>query len=116
METKKPATLFINGKEFNCAIIAIETNGTYVTELYAGEIKPKETNIKFYNMPSTLSKKEQLAHKMYDDYCEAVGGKAFNGDPLPKSQEFFSDPNKTKQSNAWIVAAETAIDFLEYNL
>ncbi len=94
-----------------------ETNGTYVTELYAGEIKLQETNIKFYNMQDqTLSKKEQLAHKMYDDYSEAVGGKAFNGDPLPKSEEFFNDPTKTKQSGAWIVAAETAVKFILENL
>jgi len=57
----------------------------------------------------TLSKKEQLAYAMYDDYCEAVGGKAFNGDSLPKSDEFFNDPSKTKQSNAWLVAADTAV-------
>lgn len=42
-----------------------------------------------------------LAHKIYDDYCEAVGGKTFNGDPLPKSDEFFNDPAKQKQADAW---------------
>lgn len=47
---------------------------------------------------------------MYDAYCEAVGGKAFNGDDLPKSDEFFSDESKTKQANAWIKAANVAID------
>jgi transcriptional regulator of met regulon len=84
----------------------------------SGEVDPKLFNeiLSRRKMNNSISKKEQLANKIYDDYCEAVGGKAFNGDPLPKSQEFFSDPNKTKQSNAWIVAAETAIDFLEYNL
>lgn len=44
------------------------------------------------------------AKRAYDAYCVAVGGVAFNGDPLPKSDEFFADPNKVKQSNAWIEA------------
>jgi hypothetical protein len=108
METKKEAIIFKQ--------LAIETNGTYVTELYAGEIKPQETNIKFYNMPSTLSKKEQLARKMYDDYCVAVGSKSFKGEDLPKSDQFFTNELTEKQANAWRVSAQTAIDFLEYNL
>jgi hypothetical protein len=53
-----------------------------------------------------------LASKMYDAYCEEVGGKAFNGDPLPKAIEFFADPTKTKQSNAWLIAADTALELL----
>jgi len=68
-------------------------------------------DIEYIKKYRNMSKKEELAYKMYDNYCEVVGGKAFNGDPLPKSDEFFNDPNKTKQSNAWIVAAQTAIDF-----
>lgn len=87
----------------------IEESGEIDIELFKQILKRK-------NMPSTLSKKEQLSHKMYDDYCEAVGGKAFNGDPLPKSEEFFNDTNKTKQSAAWIVAAETAVRFILENL
>jgi hypothetical protein len=57
-------------------------------------------------------KTEQLAHAMYDDYCEAIGGKAFNGDLLPKSEEFFADETKQKQANAWRVAAKTAVGFI----
>lgn len=49
---------------------------------------------------------KQKAMKAYDAYCGAVGGVAFNGDPLPKSDEFFADPKKEKQSNAWIVAIQ----------
>jgi hypothetical protein len=59
-----------------------------------------------------MDKKEPLARKMYDDYCEAVGGKVFNGDSLPRSDEFFTDETKQKQANAWRVAAQSAIDFL----
>ena len=54
----------------------------------------------------------ELAKVMYDSYCEAVGGKAFNGDDLPKSEEFFNDETKKKQSNAWIQSANSAINFL----
>lgn len=49
-----------------------------------------------------------LAFTMYDTYCESVGGKAFNGDPLPPANEFFADETKTKQSKAWLDAAEAA--------
>ena len=59
-----------------------------------------------------MDRKEALAHKMYDDYSEAVGGKAFNGDQLPKSEEFFADITKQKQANAWRVAADTAFNFI----
>lgn len=54
---------------------------------------------------------EQVARAMYDRYCEAVGGKAFNGDPLPTSQEFFTDTTKEKQANAWRAAAQTAWEY-----
>lgn len=53
-----------------------------------------------------------LAMKMYDGYCEAVGGKAFNGDPIPSSEEFFNDETKAKQAGAWIRAACIAFDEL----
>lgn len=61
-----------------------------------------------------FTNQEILAKKMYDDYCEAGGGKAFNGDNLPKSDEFFSDKTKTKQANAWRKAAETAFNYITY--
>lgn len=54
--------------------------------------------------------KETLAKKMYDKYCASVGGKAFNGDNLPTSEEFFNDSTKQKQANAWRDAAQVAID------
>lgn len=67
-------------------------------------------------METSISKKEKLAMKMYDDYCEAVGGKAFNGDDLPKSEEFFNDPKKQTQALGWVKAAETAVTFVINNL
>jgi hypothetical protein len=53
---------------------------------------------------------EKEARSMYDDYCAAVGGTAFNGDPLPPSGEFFEDPTKNKQSNVWRAVAGLAIE------
>lgn len=51
---------------------------------------------------------QQLAGKLYEAYCAAVGGKAFNGDTLPSWETFRADPAKQKQSDAWLVVARTA--------
>lgn len=59
-----------------------------------------------------MDKRENLAREMYDAYCAAVGGKAFNGDDLPISGEFFEDDSKLKQANAWRVAADKAIELI----
>jgi hypothetical protein len=55
------------------------------------------------------SESRKLAKIMYDAYCKAVGGVAFNGDALPGSEEFFSDPTKAKQRDGWDAAAEAAL-------
>jgi hypothetical protein len=55
---------------------------------------------------------EKIAASMYTAYCKSVGGKAFNGDPLPEWFEFRRDPNKKTQSNAWISAALVAFQKL----
>ncbi len=55
---------------------------------------------------------EDLAHALYDSYCDAVGGVAFNGDPLPTSAEFFADTSKQKQVAAWITVASKAVILL----
>lgn len=55
---------------------------------------------------------EAMARDMYAAYCEAVGGKSFNGDHLPTWETFRSDPEKQKQSDAWIAAAKAGIAFL----
>lgn len=52
---------------------------------------------------------EKLARLMYDVYCKSVGGKAFNGDQLPGSNEFFTDASKEKQANGWRDSANAAI-------
>jgi hypothetical protein len=57
-------------------------------------------------------KLECFAGKLYETYCTEVGGKAFNGDSLPDWQTFRADPAKRKQSDAWVVVAQTAVLFL----
>lgn len=45
---------------------------------------------------------------LYDAYCKAVGGVAFNGDPLPDWDTFRADPAKQKQVDAWLAVGRTA--------
>lgn len=52
---------------------------------------------------------ESIAAVLYEKYCEAVGGVAFNGDLLPTWAEFRTDANKTKQSEGWIAVAAKAV-------
>jgi|AntRauTorcE11897_2_1112592.scaffolds.fasta_scaffold57136_2 hypothetical protein len=56
--------------------------------------------------------REYVAGELYRVYCEAVGGIAFNGDPLPDWDTFYSDESKQKQSNAWLEAADRAMEIL----
>lgn len=56
--------------------------------------------------------KETVAEAIYEAYCAAVGGVAFNGDILPNWATFVSDPSKKKQADAWLAAAERAIQLL----
>lgn len=53
-----------------------------------------------------------VAEELYTAYCAAVGGVAFNGDPLPDWATFAADPAKEKQSNAWLVAADRVMQLL----
>lgn len=55
---------------------------------------------------------ERLAGILYEHYCDAVGGKAFDGNPLPDWVTFRADPAKAKQANAWIAVAERALELL----
>jgi len=52
---------------------------------------------------------EELAGLLYKTYCNSVGGKAFNGDPLPDWDAFRSDAKKKVQSDAWCAVATVAI-------
>jgi hypothetical protein len=56
--------------------------------------------------------RDTVAEKLYTAYCAAVGGVAFNGDPLPDWATFSADPSKEKQANGWLAAADCAMEFL----
>jgi len=56
--------------------------------------------------------REQVAKELYDTYCAAVGGVAYNGDTLPSWEEFSTDPTKQRQSEAWLATADRAMDLL----
>jgi hypothetical protein len=49
------------------------------------------------------------AEILYEQYCEAVGGVAFGGDPLPSWEDFANNPKKEKQALAWMKVARTTI-------
>ena len=51
---------------------------------------------------------EELAILLYDTYCAAVGGKAWDGRPLPTGAEFMADPTKKLQADGWRAVAEKA--------
>ena len=56
--------------------------------------------------------REIVANELYTTYCAAVGGVAFNGDPLPAWAEFAADESKSKQSEAWLAAADRVMELL----
>lgn len=61
---------------------------------------------------SPYSTMKRVAMEMYDAYCEEVGGKAWDGRPLPTAKEFFADETKIKQARGWLAAASKAIEIL----
>lgn len=60
------------------------------------------------NAPS----RETLAADLYSVYCQAVGGKAYDGKPLPTAEEFFRNPTKQTQVTGWLKVADAALDTL----
>lgn len=44
----------------------------------------------------------KYAKQNYDTYNFAVGGVAWNGDPLPSWEDFYNDPTKQKQVFGWV--------------
>lgn len=56
-------------------------------------------------MLNLMDPKTLAAGVAYTAYTKAVGGKAFNGEPLPSWEEFATHPDKQKQAEAWVQAA-----------
>lgn len=63
--------------------------------------------------PVKAMNEEQLAACLYEAYCGAVGGKAWNGDELPSWKEFSDDTSKAKQVTGWIIVAQVAKTILK---
>lgn len=53
---------------------------------------------------------EVIAEEIYTAYCDGVGGKAFNGTPLPSWKEFAADPDKQKQAEGWRCSARKSVE------
>lgn len=51
---------------------------------------------------------DRIAGNFYTTYCAAVGGLAFNGDPLPSWDDFSADSGKVKQVEGWRAVARKA--------
>ena len=64
------------------------------------------------NAPYSTMKK--LAMALYDEYCAQVGGKAYDGRPLPTAKEFFNDDAKAKQARGGMAAASKALELILY--
>lgn len=52
---------------------------------------------------------ESAAGQLYDIYSAAVGGKAWNGDPLPAWEVFSTDLAKRKQADGWRAVARAKL-------
>lgn len=65
---------------------------------------------------NTSRETEAVALLLYDVYCEAVGGLAYDGKPLPSWAEFSMDPQKAKQANAWRAVADAMIAVLRADM
>ena len=61
--------------------------------------------------PDTL----EFAGRLYESYCESVGGLAFNGDRLPSWEELKADPSKTKIVRAWTAVVLTVQEVMLEN-
>jgi hypothetical protein len=66
-----------------------------------------------YNLKEIIMTTDKLAGILYEAYCKAVGGVAFNNDPLPSWKDFRADASKKKQSDGWIAVAEKALSILQ---
>ena len=97
-------------------IVTFVNDGSMLMIQPDGEIYPcdKDTFERTYTVKAVglksgikLVKLEELARKMYDNYRVSVGGKAWNGDVLPKSDEFFDDATKSKQAYGLLLEVPT---------
>ncbi len=63
-------------------------------------------------LQSTCDHSDAIARDLYTTYTKAVGGIALNGDSLPGASEFFGDPIKKKQADAWRAVAKDTLPII----
>lgn len=56
--------------------------------------------------PMQMPPEDEMAGILYEEYCDTVGGVAYNGDKLPSWNEFKADPAKSKQVAGWIAVVK----------
>ena len=100
----------INPGSKSCNCVVIRPGGLIQNCVTCGDLYQADDAVASISKQSLDT--ESLADKMYEAYCVAVGGKAFNGDLLPDWKTFRADPAKQKQSDAWMVASKTALEAL----
>lgn len=86
----------------------LETENTRLKD----ELKQALDDLIRNSKPEVPSDNESIAGLLYGCYCQAVGGKAFNGDDLPTWEDFAADAEKTKQADAWRAVATAASGML----
>lgn len=57
---------------------------------------------------------DYIARELYNAYCAAAGGVAYNGDTLPDWETFKNDPTKKLQYEGWIAVAVRADERLPF--
>lgn len=92
----------------------IDSFALHREDLPAAEAFADEFIYRAKRQPRALegTKAVDYAKQAYETYNKAVGGVAFNGDPLPSWDEFAADESKQKQVGAWIAVGELFFDLL----
>jgi hypothetical protein len=100
------------GKEWSVSLYGVpgkpDVDLAAIAVKYGGGGHKQACGFRTSKLPFATGRLEDSARRMYGAYCIAVGGKAFNGDPLPSWVVFRADPNKKLQSDAWLSAASHA--------
>lgn len=88
------------------------TGATNSDACMVNSLSSPTTGIRLRSGPyqSALHAVAEVASIFYTEYCRAVGGKAFNGDPLPSWEKFATDVSKRKQAFAYLKATASVID------
>lgn len=58
---------------------------------------------------------DKLAIRAFNDYSATRDGVDRNGSPLPRGEDFFADPEKVKEADAWRAAIRVLIYKHPYN-